>query len=103
MNDDTYLLAGHWVHRVGFGAMQLPSPLVSGPARDRLESLDVLCHAVAEGVNHIDTAQFYGPDVANELIHAALYPYPEELVLVSKVGGARTASGAWIAAQRPEQ
>jgi aryl-alcohol dehydrogenase-like predicted oxidoreductase len=55
----------------------------------RLESLDVLRHAVAEGVNHIDTAQFYGPDVANELIHAALYPYPEELVLVSKAGSAR--------------
>jgi pyridoxine 4-dehydrogenase len=52
-----------------------------GPLRDRLESLDVLRHAVAEGVNHIDTAQFCGPDVANELIHAALYPYPEELEL----------------------
>jgi pyridoxine 4-dehydrogenase len=102
MNDDTYLLAGHWVHRVGFGAMQLPGPLVSGPARDRLESLDVLRHAVAEGVNHIDTAQFYGPDVANELIHAALYPYPEELVLVSKVGARRDSDGIHEA-QRPKQ
>jgi aryl-alcohol dehydrogenase-like predicted oxidoreductase len=55
------------------------------------------------GVNHIDTAQYYGPDVANELIHEALHPYPEELVLVSKVGGARDASGGWIPAQRPEQ
>jgi pyridoxine 4-dehydrogenase len=102
MNDDTYLLAGHWVHRVGFGAMQLPGPLVSGPPRDRLESLDVLRHAVAEGVNHIDTAQFYGPDVANELIHAALYPYPEELVLVSKVGARRDSDGIHEA-QRPKQ
>jgi pyridoxine 4-dehydrogenase len=102
MNDDTYLLAGHWVHRVGFGAMQLPGPRVSGPPRDRLESLDVLRHAVAEGVNHIDTAQFYGPDVANELIHAALYPYPEELVLVSKVGARRDSDGIHEA-QRPKQ
>ena len=102
MNDDTYLLAGHWVHRVGFGAMQLPGPPASGPPRDRLESLDVLRHAVAEGVNHIDTAQFYGPDVANELIHAALYPYPEELVLVSKVGARRDSDGIHEA-QRPKQ
>ena len=102
MNDDTYLLAGHWVHRVGFGAMQLPGPPAFGPPRDRLESLDVLRHAVAEGVNHIDTAQFYGPDVANELIHAALYPYPEELVLVSKVGARRDSDGIHEA-QRPKQ
>ena len=100
MNDDTYLLAGHWVHRVGFGAMQLPGPCLFRPPRDRLESLDVLRHAVAEGVNHIDAAQFYGPDVANELIHAALYPYPEELVLVSKVGARRDDSDGIHEAQR---
>jgi aryl-alcohol dehydrogenase-like predicted oxidoreductase len=63
----------------------------------------VLRRAVELGVNHIDTAQYYGPDVANELIHAALHPYPENLVLVSKVGGERDAQGGWIVAQRPEQ
>jgi aryl-alcohol dehydrogenase-like predicted oxidoreductase len=63
----------------------------------------VLRRAIELGVNHIDTAQFYGPDVANELIHAALYPYPDELVLVSKVGAERDALGGWIPAQRPEQ
>jgi len=95
-------LAGRPVHRVGFGAMQLPGPRVSGPPRDRPQALAVLRRAVELGVDHIDTAQFYGPDVANELIHEALHPYPEELVLVSKVGAARDADGGWIPAQRPE-
>jgi pyridoxine 4-dehydrogenase len=99
----TYLLAGHRVHRMGFGAMQLPGPRVFGPPRDRQEALDVLRYAVEAGVNHIDTAQFYGPDVANELIHAALHPYPEELVLVSKVGARRDDTGGIHEAQRPEQ
>jgi pyridoxine 4-dehydrogenase len=83
--------------------MQLPGPGVSGPPRDRDEALAVLRGAVQLGVNHIDTAQFYGPDVANELIHAALHPYPEDLVLVSKVGAQRDAAGGWLPAQRPEQ
>jgi pyridoxine 4-dehydrogenase len=99
----TYLLADHRVHRMGFGAMQLPGPRVFGPPRDRQEALDVLRYAVEAGVNHIDTAQFYGPDVANELIHAALHPYPEELVLVSKVGARRDDTGGIHEAQRPEQ
>jgi pyridoxine 4-dehydrogenase len=102
MNDDTYLLAGHRVHRMGFGAMQLPGPRVSGPPRNRENALEVLRYAVRAGVNHIDTAQFYGPDVANELIHAALYPYPEELVLVSKVGARRDDSGGIHEAQHPK-
>jgi pyridoxine 4-dehydrogenase len=76
---------------------------VFGPPRDREEALAVLRRAVELGVNHIDTAQYYGPDVANELIHEALYPYPDDLVLVSKVGAQRDAQGGWIAAQRPEQ
>ena len=101
--NDTYLLAGHRVRRVGFGAMQLPGPRVFGPPLDRQQALEVLRHAVAGGVNHIDTAQFYGPDIANELIHAALYPYPQELVLVSKVGARRDDSGGIHQAQRPEQ
>ena len=97
------MLAGQSVARVGFGAMQLPGPGVWGPPRDRDAALAVLRRAVELGVNHIDTAQYYGPDVANELIRAALHPYPDDLVLVSKVGGVRTASGGWTAAQRPEQ
>jgi pyridoxine 4-dehydrogenase len=100
---DTYPLAGHPVRRVGFGAMQLPGPGVMGPPRDHDEAVAVLRRAVELGVNHIDTAQYYGPDVSNELIREALHPYPEDLVLVSKVGGDRDAQGAWIPSQRPEQ
>jgi pyridoxine 4-dehydrogenase len=91
------------VARIGFGAMQLPGPGVFGPPRDRAQALAVLHRAIELGVNHIDTAQYYGPDVSNELIHEALHPYPDDLVLVSKVGGARDAQGGWIPAQRPEQ
>ncbi len=97
------VLAGRPVARMGFGAMQLPGPRVWGPPRDRDTALAVLRRAVELGVNHIDTAQYYGPDVANELIHSALAPYPEDLVLVSKVGAERDAQGSWIPAQRPEQ
>ncbi len=103
MSVDTFLLAGHPVRRVGFGAMQLPGPGVFGPPRDRNEALAVLRRAVEAGVNHIDTAQYYGPDVANELIREALFPYPSDLVLVSKVGGARDGEGGWTSAQRPAE
>jgi pyridoxine 4-dehydrogenase len=96
-------LAGRPVARIGFGAMQLPGPRVSGPPRDRGTAVAVLRRAVELGVNHIDTAQYYGPDVANELIHSALHPYPDDLVLVSKVGAERDDQGAWRPAQRPEQ
>ena len=72
-----------------------------GPPRDRDEALSVLRRAVELGINHIDTAQFYGPDVANELIHEALHPYSGDLVLVSKVGAARDADGGWVPAQQP--
>ena len=88
---------------MGFGAMQLPGPGVLGPPADRGEALAVLRRAVELGVNHIDTAQFYGPDVANELIAEALHPYPSHLVLVSKVGARRDERGGWIEAQRPEE
>jgi pyridoxine 4-dehydrogenase len=101
MPSETVLLADRPVARMGFGAMQLPGPGVFGPPRDREQALAVLQQAVASGVNHIDTAQFYGPDVANELLHTALHPYPEDLVIVSKVGAARTPSGEWVGAQRP--
>ena len=70
-------LAGYNVHRVGFGAMQLPGPGVLRPAPDRDQALAVLRRAVDSGVDHIDTAQYYGPDVANELIREALHPYPD--------------------------
>jgi pyridoxine 4-dehydrogenase len=103
MPSDTFLLADHDVRRLGFGAMQLPGPGVFGPPKDRAVALAVIRRAVDAGVNHIDTAQFYGPDVANELLHEALHPYPDDLVLVSKVGAARNDKGEWTAAQRPEE
>jgi pyridoxine 4-dehydrogenase len=102
MPSETVLLAHRPVHRVGFGAMQLPGPGVLGPPKDRGEALAVIRRAVDAGVNHIDTAQFYGPDVANELLHEALFPYADDLVLVSKVGAARNDKGEWLGAQRPE-
>jgi pyridoxine 4-dehydrogenase len=103
MSSAAVTLAGRPVGRIGFGAMQLPGPGVFGPPRDRNLALALLRRAVERGVTHIDTAQFYGPDVANDLIHTALHPYPEDLVLVSKVGAARTETGQWLAAQRPEE
>src|SRR5947209_9401689 len=96
-------LAGRPVGRVGFGAMQLPGPGVFGPPRNRDEALAVLRRAIELGVNHIDTAQFYGPDIANELIHEALHPYPEDLVLVSKVDARRDERGQWLPAQTPTE
>jgi pyridoxine 4-dehydrogenase len=101
--DTVTLLAGRPVRRMGFGAMQLPGPGVFGPPKDRASALAILRRVVDAGVNHIDTAQFYGPDVANELIHEALHPYPEDLLLVSKVGARRDATGQWLGAQRPEE
>jgi pyridoxine 4-dehydrogenase len=100
---ETFLIGSLSVHRIGFGAMQLPGRGVMGPPRDRDEALAVLRRAIELGVDHIDTAQYYGPDVSNELIRAALYPYPENLVLVSKVGALRDEHGGWIPGQRPEQ
>src|SRR5918994_476446 len=101
--NETFPLAGRPVRRVGFGAMQLPGPGVFGPPPDREAALGVLRRAVELGVNHIDTAQYYGPDVANELIHDALHPYPQDLVLVSKVGAARDGQGGWLPASSPAE
>lgn len=98
---DSFPLGRFSVSRVGFGAMQLPGPNVFGPPRDRDEALAVLRRAVELGVDHIDTAQFYGPDVANELIREALHPYPENLALVSKVGGRRDDTGGWLPVDEP--
>jgi aryl-alcohol dehydrogenase-like predicted oxidoreductase len=98
---DSFPLGRYSVLRIGFGAMQLPGPGVFGPPRDRGGALAVLRRAVDLGVDHIDTAQFYGPNVANELIREALHPYPENLVLVSKVGGRRDDTGAWLPVAEP--
>jgi pyridoxine 4-dehydrogenase len=83
------------VGRLGYGAMRLPGPRVWGPPADRAQALAVLRRAVELGVRVIDTAWYYGLDIANELIAAALYPYPEDLVLVTKLGGARRDDGSW--------
>ena len=99
----TFPLGAHPVRRVGFGARQLPGPGVMGPPKDRETALAVLRRAVELGVDHIDTAQYYGPDVANELIRAALHPYPHDLALVSKVGAARDSSGGWLPAVQPAE
>ncbi|MBV9089080.1 MAG: oxidoreductase [Mycobacteriaceae bacterium] len=96
-------LGGFSVSRIGFGAMQLPGPGVFGPPRDREQALAVLRRAVELGVDHIDTAQFYGPDVANQLIREALSPYPDNLALVSKVGARRDDKGGWLPAHRPDE
>jgi aryl-alcohol dehydrogenase-like predicted oxidoreductase len=98
-----FLLGRRPVHRLGFGAMQLPGPGVFGPPRDRAEALAVIRRAVERGVDHIDTAQYYGPDVANELLREALHPFPANIALVSKVGARRDENGAWLPAVRPEE
>jgi pyridoxine 4-dehydrogenase len=99
----SYPLAQFSVSRIGFGAMQLPGPGVFGPPRDRHGAVSVLRRAVEMGVDLIDTSQYYGPDVANELIREALYPYPDSLALVSKVGARRDASGGWLPDSEPDQ
>jgi pyridoxine 4-dehydrogenase len=91
----TFNLGTHSVKRVGYGAMQLAGPGVFGPPKDPPAAIAVLREAVARGVNHIDTADFYGPHVTNQLIRKALSPYPEDLVIVSKVGALRGTDESW--------
>jgi pyridoxine 4-dehydrogenase len=91
------------VRRMGYGAMQLAGPRVFGPPRDRAAAIAVLRRAVEAGVNHIDTSDYYGPFVVNEIIREALYPYPDDLVLVSKIGAVRGADGSWLPAMSKEQ
>jgi aryl-alcohol dehydrogenase-like predicted oxidoreductase len=102
-HEQRYRLGPVTVSRIGFGAMQLPGPGVFGPPRDRGEAIAVLRRAAELGVDHIDTAQYYGPDVANELIRAALHPYPVGLALVSKVGARRDRSGGVLRFDSPAQ
>ena len=103
MNDQTAMLGNKRVRRIGFGAMQLAGPGVKGPPQDPDAARAVLRRAVELGVDHIDTAQFYGPDVVNDLIREALHPYPEDLKLVTKVGARRDADGAWLPALSPRE
>jgi pyridoxine 4-dehydrogenase len=103
MATNSYELGGHSLNRMGFGAMQLPGPRVWGPPRDHDEAIAVLRRAVELGVNHIDTAQYYGPDVANELIREALHPFSDDLFIVTKVGALRGDDGSWYTAAEPEQ
>jgi aryl-alcohol dehydrogenase-like predicted oxidoreductase len=91
------------VNRVGFGAMQLPGPGVWGPPKDHATAIAVLREAIALGIDHIDTSDFYGPYVANQLIAEALHPYPKNLVIVSKVGGRRGADRSWLPAYRSDE
>lgn len=98
----TFEFAGRTVNRMGYGAMQLAGPGVFGPPKDRAAAVAVLREALALGVNHIDTSDFYGPHVTNQLIREALHPYPDDLVIVTKVGAVRGADASWIPASEPE-
>ena len=97
----TYTLADRAVHRMGYGAMQLAGPGVFGPPKDRDAALAVLREAVESGVDHIDTSDFYGPHITNQIIKEALHPYPEHLVIVTKVGAKRGEDGSWNPAPSP--
>ena len=99
----TFSLGERTVNRMGYGAMQLAGPHVFGPPRDRAAALAVLRAARDAGVNHIDTADFYGPHVTNQLIREALHPYGDELVLVTKVGARREADTSWHPAVTPAE
>ncbi|OJY71862.1 MAG: oxidoreductase [Rhodospirillales bacterium 70-18] len=100
---DTFRLGSRTVKRLGYGAMQLAGPGVFGPPRDRDAALAVLREAVASGVDHIDTSDFYGPHVTNELIREALAPYPKNLTIVTKIGARRDEKGNWLPAFSREE
>jgi len=98
----TFPLGDRTVNRIGYGTMQLAGPLVFGPSKDRAAAIAVLRTAVENGVNHIDTADFYGPHITNQIVREALHPYTSDLTLVTKIGVRRDAQGAWLAATSPE-
>jgi pyridoxine 4-dehydrogenase len=98
----TFTLGDRTVRRFGYGAMQLAGPGVFGPPKDHDAALAVLREAVASGVNHIDTSDFYGPHSTNRLIREALAPYPDDLVIVTKIGARRGDDGSWLPAFSPE-
>jgi pyridoxine 4-dehydrogenase len=99
----TYRIGDLELTRVGYGAMQLAGPGVFGPPKDRGAAIEVLRAAVSLGINHIDTADFYGPYITNEIIREALAPYPQDLHIVTKVGARRDASGGWPHARTPAE
>lgn len=99
----TFILGDRPVRRLGYGAMQLAGPGVFGPPKDHDAALAVLREAVAQGVNHIDTSNFYGPHVTNLLIREALAPYPDDLVIVTKIGARRGTDGSWLPAFSAEE
>jgi pyridoxine 4-dehydrogenase len=99
----TFRLGDRRVNRIGYGAMQLAGRGVFGPPKDHNAALSVLREAVASGVNHIDTADFYGPHVTNQIIREALHPYPNDLVIVTKVSARRGEDGSWIPAMSREE
>ncbi|HEX5404098.1 MAG TPA: oxidoreductase [Pseudonocardiaceae bacterium] len=110
MSDENVNVAGVWkfgdtlpVTRMGFGAMQLAGPGVFGPPEDKDNAVAVLRRVVELGITHIDTSDFYGPFVVNELIREALHPYPADLVLVTKVGARRDDTGGWLPANQPDE
>lgn len=103
MISSTAKLGPHTVHRLGFGAMQLPGPGVMGPPRIHDEALAVVRRARQWGVDHVDTASYYGPDVANQLLREALDPWPSDLRIVSKVGARRDDKGGWLPALAPDE
>jgi len=99
----TYKLGQRFVNRLGYGAMQLAGPGVFGPPKDRDAALAVLREALASGVNHIDTSDFYGPHITNQIIREALHPYPDDLTIVTKISARRGPDGAWIVAMSREE
>ena len=99
----TFKLGGRSVKRVGYGAMQLAGPGVFGPPKDRAAALAVLREAVESGVDHIDTSDFYGPHVTNQIIREALHPYRDDLVIVTKISARRDEKGGWIPALSREE
>jgi pyridoxine 4-dehydrogenase len=99
----TYSLGDRSVRRLGYGAMQLAGKGVFGPPKDPATARAVLREAVASGVNHIDTSDYYGPYVTNQLIREALHPYPDELVIVTKIGARRGTDASWLPAWSPAE
>lgn len=99
----TYRLGNREVSRLGYGAMQLAGPGVFGPVKDEARAIQVLRDAVASGVNHIDTSDFYGPHETNKLIKKALHPYADNLCIVTKVGARRDEKGGWLTAFTPQE
>jgi pyridoxine 4-dehydrogenase len=100
---NTFALGNRRVKRLGYGAMQLAGPGVFGPPKDPDAAVAVLREAVANGVNHIDTSDFYGPHHTNQIIKKALHPYPDDLVIVTKIGARRGADGSWLPAFTPAE